>query len=237
MDRIQWEISKFRYSDTSFSAISPPKPSVIANYQKDSNHPEIIFEVASELGQGFDWILSYFEEAVAAGEVFQENQLVQMGWMLVMLRGDDKGNLEVWEPQFSSIPIDWVQGGTTTLRHLVLQREVCAQLGVEPDFPSLRQSAVLTPDVLGRQVFNMVREAPQTLNDSGWLLSAPQVEPDTGRLMSLFEIAALCPAIVPFLALPADTAVHLTGSIIDVRFRERQISSSSNVFLARLRTY
>lgn len=150
-----------------------------------------------------------------------------------MLRSDGKGNLEVWEPQFGSIPIDWVRGGTTT-RHLILQREVCAQLGVEPDFPSLRQSAVLTLDVIGRQVFNMVREAPQTPNDSGWFLSAPQVEPDTGQLMFLFEIAASCPTIVPFLALPADTAVHLTGSTIDVRFRDRQMSSSSNEFLAHL---
>ena len=204
------------------------------NFSGGYNHPEIVFDVTPELGQGFDWILSYFEEAVAVGEVFQENQLVQMGWMLVMLRSDDKGNLEVWEPQFGSIPIDWVRGGTTTLRHLVLQREVCAQLGVEPDFPSLRQSAVLTPDVIGRQVFNMVRETPQTPNDSGWLLSASQVEPDKGQLMSLFEVAASCPTIVPFLALPADTAVHLTGSTIDVRFQDRQISSKSNEFLACL---
>jgi hypothetical protein len=51
------------------------------NLRQRYNHPNIVVAVASDLGTGFDWVLSYFEEQVAAGVVFSDNQLVQMGWM------------------------------------------------------------------------------------------------------------------------------------------------------------
>lgn len=63
------------------------------NLRQRYNHPNIVVAVASDLGTGFDWVLSYFEEQVAAGVVFSDNQLVQMGWMLVKLCQDSSGDL------------------------------------------------------------------------------------------------------------------------------------------------
>jgi len=202
------------------------------NLRQRYNHPNIVVAVASDLGTGFDWVLSYFEEQVAAGVVFSDNQLVQMGWMLVKLCQDSSGDLEVWEPIFDAVPINWTRGASTTIRHLMVQREACAQLGVEPSFPVLNQSGVVSAEFFASGKFDMERELCEVATDSGWIFKDPQ--PAGGKHCSLFEIAVARPEVVPFLALPVGTTVSYDKSGIDISLGDRKISSSNNEFIARL---
>ncbi|WP_275760427.1 hypothetical protein [Ralstonia pseudosolanacearum] len=203
-----------------------------ANLRQRYNHPNIVVAVSPELGEGFDWILSYFEEAVAGGVSFHENQLVQVGWMMVMLRPFEQGDLEVWEPRLDSMPINWTRGATSTIRHLLLQREVCAQLDVEPVFPTLRQSGIVSEHFFDSKEFCMERDSSQNENDSGWIFK--DKNPEGGRHCSLFEIVVSRPEVTPFLALPEGVSVTYSKSVVTVAYRGRSVSSTSNIFLARL---
>ncbi len=203
-----------------------------ANLRQRNSHPEILIEVSSEFESGFEWLLSYFEEAVDSGMLFKDGQFVQFGWMIVTLRADQDGDLKILEPRFDAMPIQWIHGVNMTLRHLLIQREVCAQLTADPSFPSLMDSRVISDGLLGSEVIRMERETSKGGSDSGWLFRDPDAK--GGRHCSLFEIAVSCPAVVPFLALPEGSAVSLNASEIQVSCGDRQIHSSSNAFLSKL---
>lgn len=202
------------------------------NLRQRFGHPNISVAVAPELGVGFEWILSYFENEVADGAAFSDKQLVQIGWMLVMLRKNSSGDLDVWEPSFDSIPITWVKGGSMTIRHLMLQREVCAQLDVGPEFPALNLSGIVSADFLDSDSFYMDREAVDAAADSGWLFEGP--EPSGGKHYSLFEIAVARPEIIAFLALPMGASVKYRKSCIDIRIGLQSVSSKNNDFLRKV---
>ncbi|MFV8598475.1 hypothetical protein [Ralstonia pseudosolanacearum] len=202
------------------------------NLRQRYSHPNIVVAVASDLGTGFDWILSYFEGEVAAGAAFSDNQLVQIGWMLVKLCQNSSGDLEVWEPSFDAVPINWTRGASTTIRHLMLQRQTCVQLGIEPSFPVLSQSGVVSADFFASDKFDMERELCDVATDSGWLFKDP--EPTGGKHCSLFEIAVARPEVVPFLALPVGATVSYDKSGIGISLGDLRISSSTNEFIARL---
>ncbi|MBT1536883.1 hypothetical protein B7R78_0007035 [Ralstonia solanacearum] len=188
--------------------------------------------VSPGLVTGFEWIVSYFEEAVAGGTTFHENQLVQIGWMMVTLRLREHGDLEVWEPRCDSMPIRWVPGASTTIRHLVLQRALCRQLDMDPVFPALNQSGVVSARFIGTKAFCMEREVSQAGSDSGWIFKDPY--PEGGRHCSLFEIAVSRPEVIPFLALPVGAAVTCDASGVTVSHRGHTLSSALNELLAGL---
>jgi hypothetical protein len=202
------------------------------NLRHRYNHPDIVVAVSEDLGPGFEWVLSYFEETIAKGGTFQEGQIVQMGWMLISLRSCGPDVLEVWEPRLDVFPIHWTRGASSTIRHLVTQKEMCAQVGVEPVFPTLRQSGVVSEHFLSSNDFCMERELPRSDTDSGWFFK--EASSAGGRHSSLFEIAVARPEVIPFLALPALTSVVYSGSAVTVVFERRSVSSLSNAFLARL---
>lgn len=79
----------------------------------------------------------------------------------------------------------------------------------------------------------MGRETPQGGSDSRWLFRDPDAR--GGRQCSLFEIAVNRPDIVPFLALPEGDVVSLIATGIHVSCGDRQIHSSTNAFLSKLR--
>lgn len=202
------------------------------NLRQRFDHPNIVAATSPELGLGFEWILSYFENEIAGGVIFKDKQLVQIGWTLVTLRQNSRGELEVWEPSFDSVPINWTRGASTTIRHLMLQRETCTQLGVDPEFPALNQSGVVSADFFGSNAFRMEREQCDVSTDSGWLFKG--TEPMGGKHCSLFEIAVARSEVIAFLALPAGASVVYEKLGVEIFFRDRKISSATNSFLARI---
>lgn len=203
------------------------------NFRTAYGHPDIVVSVDPEFDVGTEWLLGFFESEVRRGVVFKSGQTVQIGWMVSMLKGNRDGDLEVWEPGFDAMPINWVRGVNKTLRHLLLQREVCAQLGVEPDFPSLRQSGVVSASYGTGGSFVMARQEPSG-NDSGWVLAAREDANVDGKRCSLFEAALHDSRLIPFLGLPAGSQVTYSDAEIRVSRDGTTVASDSNEFLRRL---
>lgn len=202
-------------------------------FQGKHGHPDIVVSMPSGPDFGAAPILSYFEDAVWQGTVFRTGETVQMGWMMLMLKETESGALDVWEPRFGAVPIVWERGASKTYRQLIIQKSVAELVSVEPSFPSLTQSAVISPKFMASKDFQMSREAPQG-TDSGWVFATDPSESDGGRLASLFEIASKRPEIIPFLALPASSSVVLKDGEVRVNSGKKEVGSDSNELLRRL---
>jgi hypothetical protein len=203
------------------------------NFQGLLAHPNIVVSLPSGPAFGAQPILSYFEDAVKQGTVFKAGETVQMGWMLLMLKSTETGDLDIWEPRFGETPIVWERGASKTYRQLIVQKSVAELLGVEPSFPSLVQSAVVSPMFKTSRELLMSR-VPSTGTDSGWLIAADSNESAGGRLVSLFEIASERPEVIPFLALPPSASVVLKDGHITIRHGSEQVSSDTSELLSRL---
>lgn len=204
-----------------------------SNFRGVFQHPDIVVSMQSGVEFGAKPIIAYFEDEVRRGTVFKAGETVQMGWMILMLKATDSGELDVWEPRFGKVPIVWERGASRTYRQLIVQKSVAELLAVEPSFPSLTQSAVVSPKFMASKDFQMSREASQG-TDSGWLFASDSSESDDGRLASLFEIASERPEIIPFLALPASSSVVLTNGEVKIRYGNTEVGSNSSELLRRL---
>ena len=203
------------------------------NFQGDYDHPCIIVSVLPEFDAGVEWLLDFFTSEFRRGVVFQSGETVQIGWMICMLKSNDMGDLEVWEPDFESIPIKWVRGVNRTLRDLLIQREVCKQLGVEPNLPSLRQFGLISLNYAAGVEGSMTRRESHE-NNSGWFIEVLDGENVGAKHASLYEIALQDYRVVPFLGLPSGSRVRYSEAGIWIACDEVLIDAGSNKFLNRL---
>lgn len=109
-------------------------------------HVEINVDVEEPLATSVPWLLEFFEGQIAGGVRFSAGQTIEVGSSLLELR-EHVGGLEVWEPDFSAMPIRWCRGANSTLRQLLIQRAVCEAMGCEPVFPSIRHAAAVSPQM------------------------------------------------------------------------------------------
>ena len=198
------------------------------------NHPDILVAMDGAFASGAQSILSYFENEIRRGTVFRSGETIQIGWMIVSLARDDDGELEVLEPQFGTVPVQWVRGATTTYRHLMLQNEVCRQVGVDPEFPSMQQAGVISPgflDAVGP--FQITREKQNT-KDSGWIFREASYSGSDGIFCSLYEIGAAVRSVIPFLALPPGSTVKRLSDRLTIGFGGKLLDSYECAFLSRL---
>lgn len=193
-------------------------------------HPEFSIFVNDEAGLDASWLLSYFESEVQGGKCFNPEETVQIGWMVVILKSGSSGDLEVWEPEFDSVPIRWTKGVNNTLRHLILQKSMADVFGTEPDFPSLRQAGMMTEAFTNSEGFSMVRRESEG-NISGWEFSTFDGSGDPFELRSLFEVSFYHPDVIPFLALPPGAIVHKNTDSIKVVVGDQTATSATNIFL------
>lgn len=179
-------------------------------------HPELVLAFdADRLPRGDAVsVATWLEESVASGVRFEPSQTIQIGWSLTRLAEERPGLLALEEPDFASMPIRWVPGVTTTLRHLRLQKDVAASLGVAPDFSSILLPALVCSRVPERPPGGMSRfpADPSLPNDSGWFIGCAGPGHDHGdpaeiRRESLYAIACFAPSLVPYLAMPGDWTV------------------------------
>jgi hypothetical protein len=203
---------------------------------KQRDHREIVFYLSEEGGIDPQWLLSFFEDAVLKGRRFEPGQTVQIGWMVTMLKLNGKGEIEVWEPQFDSFPVQWTPSVNNTIRHLILQKSVSELFGCEPDFPSLRQAGLISSGFF-KASHNVIMSRDQPSgNDSGWFFRASGQDREGGELKSLYEISLHHIEIVPFLALPKGASVTRTEGSIQVEFTGKRVTSDENELLRRLAT-
>lgn len=182
------------------------------------------------------WLLDFLEKSVSEGRRYKPNETLQIGWMILLFKGNESGDLELWEPQFDSIPIKWTRGANTTLRHLILQQSVADLLKVEPHFPSLRQSGLASLSFLTAQgpLEWRMKRGRSFGNDSGWEFATSSFENQEAEHRSLFELSFHQTAIVPFLALPSDTCIVKMGTDIVIEFAGVSVNSKESPLLHKI---
>jgi hypothetical protein len=185
-------------------------------------HPEfrISFDEASALEIDAQLMITYLEGQVKAGVIFRPQQTIQIGWMVVMVKEENGEFLTLAEPDLQEVPIRFVYSVTNTLRHLRLQRDVAASIGVTAEFPSIRQSAIKCSKYDDGRDF-LVERAKAEQNDSGWFLgcthsSHDHQNPSCLLRVSLYELACSRSEIIPFMALPSGCSVTVKGSTIQL---------------------
>ena len=204
-----------------------------SSFRAQYHHPDIVVSMDSNLELGASAIHAYFEDQIRQGAVFRSGETVQIGWMIVLLKADEHGDLDIWEPRFGAVPITWVRGANNTFRHFMVQKAVCEQIGVDPLFPMLRQSAVMSREFLAGRISRMSRESPEGKN-SGWVFTGDSNVGVEGEVCSLFEIGGQHSEVIPFLALPVGASVIWADKRIHIEFRNSMIGSDWNEFLMRL---
>jgi len=182
-----------------------------------------------------DALLAYFEQEAAEGRRFRPDETIEFGWTFLLLKKGEGATLEVWEPSPDSMPIKWRRGASNAIQHLTLQLAVCKELGCQPQFPSLRDAGIISPEFLTSSEFRMSRDDPSE-NDSGWVFSTPGYADDEGEYRSLFEISLHQSDVIPFLALPSGAVVTKTKDGIAVELAGVEVSWQSNGSLKKLMT-
>ncbi len=206
---------------------------------KDVSHPgqqDIVINLSDESGIKPDWLLNFFEQSIKAGARFRPDETIQIGWMLTILKETKNGDLEVWEPQFDSMPIKWTRGVNNTIRHLILQKSVPELLGCEPNFPSLQQAGITSQMFLDKpDEFIMSREMAG--DDSGWAFrdAHEEITKETPcEYKSLYELSLFCMQIIPFLALPDGTKVTKRHGETILELGSKKVSSNQSETLKRI---
>ena len=198
----------------------------------ESSHPEIVVPLDEASGLIPNWLIQYFETAVRSGEVFKAGQTVQIGGGLVKLQEGPSGTLELWEPDFKSMPIQWVRGANETLRQLILQKSVPELVGADPDFASLLHAGQVPDCWHGLRVFEMHRNIPEG-GRTGWSVGThDRLQPT--QLVSIYDLVRQLPLCMPFLALPPGASVEISPVRIDIEFASRSASSADTELLSRL---
>jgi hypothetical protein len=196
------------------------------------SHPEMSIPLEPRGGFSADWLIEYFETEVSKGRVFKSGETVQIGWGLVLLRDTPAGELEIWEPDFVSMPIQWRRGANATMRQLILQKSVAEALHCEPVFPSLRQACAVVPDWKQLKEITMLR-GEQWQNLSGWSVASSAQEAAT-EWCSLYELGCHIPAVIEFLALPAGSEVRVRAEKVEIEYAGRRASSDDSKLLREL---
>jgi len=179
-------------------------------------------------------IVGYFETQAQAGTRFQDGQTVELGWSLLLLR-QIEGHLEVFEPDFDSMPIRWCKGVNNTVRHLHLQRAVCDLFDCEPLFPTIRHAGIISPNFLSCRDYTMSRDVPSG-SDTGWVFAEWGYAESEGQFCSLYQLALQKVEIVPFLALPELSRITIKPGYREVTVNSISKSSVDNDFLRNLAT-
>jgi hypothetical protein len=198
----------------------------------------VCYEDSSFMQSNVRWLLQWIESEVASGRRFLPEQTVQVGWSLLQIRLRDDGALSLFEPDFESMPVKFVDGVSRTLMDLFIQKSVAESLGLEEklDFPSLRQSAIVCTEFGAKHGFVMSRAQPEE-NDSGWFFGCDNPEHDHQQLevlqrVSVYEAAVrMEPRIIPFLALPQGAFVGFGAGIPYFSVDDREISIRPGTYL------
>ena len=207
-------------------------------------HPEIQIRVSDRAvpAQDIRWLLRFFERRVAEGERFHAGETVQVGWMLTKLEAaPDDGFLCLTEPDMKVIPIRFIDSVDNTLKQLRNQKDVVESIAParQPDFPSLRQSAVVCVEYKSAKHLRL-RRNPAHEADSGWSLSDPGDELDSQNpshnvRISLYQLAIDRPELIKFFALPPGLQVFLDNQQIRIVGPEGEIQPVPGSYLEALR--
>jgi len=232
-----------------FKSLLPPgseaahPPSIHATSScKRWNHPEFQICVSSAAipAQDIAWFLDFLEQRVAAGERFRSGESLQVGWMYTTIQDGPDGMLRVQEPDMKTVPIKFVDSLDNTLKHVRAQRDIAASLtpAVSPEFPSLRQSAVVHVNYRTAECLLLSRFESDEMNSGWWIsdLEDPSGSEDPTRFSktSLYQLGVDRPDLIKFFALPTGLQVAIDKTGIGVLDHEGEVAQVPGSFLGEL---
>lgn len=178
-----------------------------------AGHKELTIQLAKPppLADLHEFLLRYFEAAVARGTKFLPGQTVQMGWSLLKLCDRDDDTLGIQERTLTP-DVGWEEQVDRALVDMWLQREVGASVGLvdELAFPRQDDVALVARCAIESPELVMTRLGKADLPDgfSGWMLACTEDHDHGERAqLPLIGVAALKPGLVQLFALPYDTSV------------------------------
>jgi hypothetical protein len=201
---------------------------ILPKYQQN-----ITVEIQTDAEELTRPIVAYFETQPQAGVRFTDGQTVQFGWLLLLLRQADDNHLEVFEPDFDCVPIRWCRGINNAVRHLSLQRAVCALFGCEPLFPTISQAGITSPKFFSSVDYTMSRDTPAD-SDSGWVFAECDYAGAEGEFCSLYQLSLQKPEVIPFLALPPSSRITFKPGFREITANTTTRSSADNDLLRKL---
>jgi hypothetical protein len=192
--------------------------------QKCRQHGHLEISVECEdtapFSSSLPWFLGWIESEVAGGRRFLPEQTVQVGWSVLEIRQRNDATLSLFEPDFQSIPVRFVDSVSNTLLHLFLQKSAAESLALTEELalPSLRDGALVCTEFGSTEGFIMSRLTPKAA-DSGWFLGCDSpthdhTSPEVLRRVSLYEaVIRHDDRTLPFLGLPPDSFVGFGGAV------------------------
>jgi hypothetical protein len=203
---------------------------------KAHNHPEFEIRASATLPESHvAWLLGFLEERVAGGERFKDGESLQVGWMYARVEQAAPDLLRIAEPDMKHLPIQFVDSVDAILNHVFVQKETALSLrDVTPDFPSLRQRAIVHANYRTAQRVLLSRFAAKDEADSGWWftdLDDEQGSQDPARfsVTSLYQLGIDRPDLIKFFALPAGLQAVVEPDhigVIDEQGEREQIEGS-----------
>jgi hypothetical protein len=192
---------------------------VVTTRCSGAGHPEFRFKVdeTAVIDPDVDFFRDALETWVLEGERFKDGETVQYGWSMLTVRRTEDGHLSLWEPDFQSLPIQWVDSVTATLEHLRVQKDVCESYfdSVALAIPSLQSSCIVCVRLQGSEVVVLDRAEPEGA-DSGWFIGCLQRDHDHDAVselhkVSVYEGVLQNPRAMPFLGMPPGTLIKAGG--------------------------
>ncbi|WP_334004951.1 hypothetical protein [Burkholderia cepacia] len=205
-------------------------------------HPEFQIQVTNGAipDQDISRLLRFLEQRVADGERFRAGETLQIGWMLTMLDGGPTDTLRITEPDMKEIPIRFIDSVNSTLMHLRNQKDVVGSVAMDlqPDFPSLLQSAVVHAEYKSACRVLLTRDLAHE-TDSGWSLTDLNDElgsqnPGQFIRISLYQLGVDRPDLIKFFALPPGLRVAVNDPQIRVIGPEGEMQPIPGSFLEAL---
>jgi hypothetical protein len=203
-------------------------------------HPEFLLQIHDEsvAASRIDWLLNWLQREVTNGKKFLPDQIVQIGWSLLKVFPRENGTLGLLEPDFKSLPINFVDSVSNTLLHLLLQKSVAESLGLERDLnlPSLQHAAILCDKFGTRTEVFLSRVAPVKA-DSGWFFGCDDARhnheiTENLRRVSLYEAAVkIDERIIPYLGLPEGIEIRAHNSAPHFFLNGKALEIKQNSYL------
>lgn len=204
-------------------------------------HAEFRFKVddARVIEPDVTWFTKTLEDWVSEGARFSDGETIQIGWGLMKVRAASDRTLNLLEPDYESMPIEWVDTVSSTLVHLRLQKDV-SQSFFDSDatnFPSLRFHGIVCSQLKVAEGIVMER-FEGTPPDSGWFIGCDDDDhhQDSSELIriSLYEAVLRNPKALSFLALPVGTSLGASSDGISLYFGDELLPPKQGSYIEQL---
>lgn len=191
----------------------------MGEFRKKVGRSTLRARCAENLSSSAEWLLNTVASFAGQGKWLADGVIVQVGWSLLRLRGDD-AELTVCEPDFNTNPFrDFRDDVTCTLTVLARQNLIHQRLGIERTPVRYDDKVVFKKGCLADKRVYAQRQEPGD-GDSGWYLGPVEGRseaPDASEMEAryVFQLLSERPCLLDIVALPEGYLVVFDGDTIE----------------------